>query len=133
MKNVKNIVRIMFCGYIAAVLYLCFTQGEQLPDMPALWFGLPSDKVAHFIMFLPFVPLAYLAFVPFRAAIWKKISLIVIFAAVGFGLAAATEEIQGLLGYRAKDVKDMAADSLGLAAGTLLAVVTMTIDTLRKR
>ena len=51
-----------FCIYIGAILYLCLTKPDNLPQTELLIFGLPADKVAHFTMFLPFPILIYLIF-----------------------------------------------------------------------
>ena len=139
----RHIYTALFCLYILAVCFLCFTRGEQLPDVPSTWFGLPADKVAHFIMFLPYTPLAYLTFAPEKGNIWRKIAVIMISATIGFGLAVATERIQGILavateriqgilGYRAEDALDIFSDSIGLGAGTAITVITATVQHMRR-
>lgn len=133
MKYRRFIYPALFCIYVAAVLFLCFTNGEQLPDVPPVWFGIPADKAAHFIMFCPFVPLSYLAFVPRRTTVWRKFALLAVCAATGAGLAASTEYIQGLLGYRTEDILDMLSDSFGLAAGAVLTAAAVTYEILRKK
>ena len=40
---------------------LCFTSSDKLPDIQKTIFGFPTDKVAHFLMFLPFPILFYMA------------------------------------------------------------------------
>ena len=52
-----------FCIYIGAILYLCLTKPDNLPQTEFLIFGLPADKVAHFTMFLPFPILMYSLYV----------------------------------------------------------------------
>ena len=128
----RHIYTALFCLYILAVCFLCFTKGEQLPDVPSIWFGLPADKVAHFIMFLPYTPLAYLTFAPEKGSIWRKIAVIMISATIGFGLAVATERIQGILGYRSEDALDIFSDSIGLGAGTAITVITATVQHMRR-
>lgn len=129
----RHISAALFCLYILAVCLLCFTKGEQLPDIQSIWFGLPADKVAHFIMFLPFTPLAYVTFAPADKGIWRKLTVALTCTAVGIGLAFATERIQGMLGYRAEDTCDMLADISGLTAGALLSIVIVAIQYRKRR
>lgn len=129
----RHIYTTLFCLYILAVCILCFTNGEQLPDVPSTWFGLPADKVAHFIMFLPYTPLAYLTFAQERGGVWRKTAVIIICAAVGFGLAVATERIQGILGYRTEDARDMLSDFIGLGTGTALTVIAAVIQHMKRQ
>ena len=129
----RHISAVLFCLYILTVCFLCFTKGEQLPDIPSTWFGLPADKVAHFIMFLPFTPLAYVTFAPGSGGAWRKLAVVSVCTAVGVGLAFATERIQGMLGYRAEDTYDMFSDIIGLTAGALLSIATVSIHYLKRR
>ena len=129
----RYIFAVLFCLYILTVCFLCFTKGEQLPDMPSTWFGLPADKVAHFIMFLPFTPLAYATFAPADGGLWRGLAVAMICTAVGVGLAFATERIQGMLGYRTEDTYDMFSDIIGLTAGALLSIATVAIQHLKRR
>ncbi|MBR5103193.1 MAG: VanZ family protein [Bacteroidales bacterium] len=117
MKYRKQISIILFCLYIAAVAFLCFMQGEQLPELPKTWFGIPADKVAHALMFFPFTILGYLSFTSEENTTFQKTVILVILIAVGWGMAYATESIQRLLGYRAYEISDMKADLIGLTAG----------------
>ena len=117
MKYRKQISIILFCLYIAAVAFLCFMQGEQLPELPKTWFGIPADKVGHALMFFPFTILGYLSFTSEENTTFQKTVILVILIAVGWGMAYATESIQRLLGYRAYEISDMKADLIGLAAG----------------
>ena len=56
------LARILFFLYLAAVAFLCFMHVDKLPDVQKFIFGIPTDKIAHFLMFLPFPILAYLAY-----------------------------------------------------------------------
>ena len=120
MKYRKQISFVLFCLYIAAVAILCFTQGKHLPEMPETWLGLPSDKVAHALMFLPFTILGYLSFTSEENSTLKKITVLTILIAFGCGMAYATEIIQRILGYRAYEISDMKADMTGLGIGTFI-------------
>ena len=54
--------RILFAVYLAAVAFLCFGQFSSSQDVPMDLWGIPTDKVVHFLMFFPFPLLACLAF-----------------------------------------------------------------------
>ena len=123
MKYRRQISLVLFCLYIAAVAVLCFTQGEQLPELPNTWFGLPSDKVAHALMFFPFTILGYLSFTSEENSTLQKTAVLAILIAVGCGMAYATESIQRMLGYRAYEISDMKADMIGLGIGAFISIL----------
>lgn len=123
--KVKPVIihRILFVVYILAVSYLCFGHFEPNDDIPRNLFGIPADKVAHFLMFLPFIPLTYLSFYAFKG----KMSSLVLFCAMMFGiggiLAGGIEIVQGMTTYRSKDIFDFVADGLGLCTGVLVTIL----------
>ncbi len=119
-----------FCIYIGAILYLCLTKPDNLPQTEFLIFGLPADKVAHFTMFLPFPVLMHLMFLDSSRTRWKDLLVLVASLALGTGAAFGTEWLQALTQYRSSDINDAYADMKGLAIGALI-VITHT--TLRKR
>lgn len=123
MKYRKQISLVLFCLYIAAVAFLCFTQGEQLPELPKTWFGIPSDKLAHALMFFPFTILGYLSFTSEENSTFQKVIVMTILIAVGCGMAYATESIQRILGYRAYEISDMKADMIGLGIGAFISTL----------
>jgi VanZ family protein len=123
MKYRKQISLVLFCLYIAAVAFLCFTQGEQLPELPKTWFGIPSDKFAHALMFFPFTILGYLSFTSEENSTLQKVIVMTILIAVGCGMAYATESIQRILGYRAYEISDMKADMIGLGIGAFISIL----------
>lgn len=129
MKYRKQISLVLFCLYIAAVAFLCFTQGEQLPELPKTWFGLPSDKVAHVLMFFPFAILGYLSFTSEDNKTLQKVLVLTILIAVGCGMAYATESIQRVLGYRAYDLSDIKADMIGLGIGSFISTLFIIFST----
>ena len=123
MKIRRIIFLLLFCLYIAAVAYLCFARPDNVPSLPESWFGLPADKVAHFIMFLPFPFLGFLAFEGKGTSIWKTAILLIALTALGFAAAVGTEYIQAYLGYRSKEVSDLMADSMGLLSGGIITTI----------
>lgn len=110
---------IFLCLYIAAVAFLCFAKPDDMPQLSTLWFGLPADKVGHFLMFIPFPPLAFLTLCPEDLSIVRRMVLLGLVLALGAGLAIGTEHIQAQLAYRAAETKDFYADAAGLSLGGL--------------
>ena len=123
----RSISIVLFCLYIAAVAYLCFAEPTEMPQLPETWLGLPADKLAHFAMFVPFPPLAYLIFESKTLTIFKKIIILLSILAIGVGTAAGTEQIQAHLAYRSADYKDFIADMAGLTAGAAVTIIYMLI------
>ncbi len=107
----------LFVLYVAAVLFCCFGHFESLPDAGRSFLGIPADKAAHFLMFLPWAALFCLAF-PGKEKNGLAGTLAVIFL-LGFVFAASTEAGQYFTTYREGDLKDLLADTLGLLAGSL--------------
>lgn len=105
--------RVLFAVYLLMIAYICFASQGGLPTFDDWRFAIPADKIVHFTMFLPFPVLLFHSMEKHRN--WHLILVIV----VGCALAAATELIQALIPYRAADLTDFLADSLGLLCGTL--------------
>lgn len=117
------IARILFAMYLVAVAVLCFGKFESSQDMPRELWGIPTDKVVHFLMFFPFPALAYLAFDRYKgnrssSFLWTG----VVFLA-GCAYAAGTELIQSRLSYRSGDPVDFQADFLALAACSVFILI----------
>ena len=119
-KQIKRISLVLFCIYIIAVIALCVIKTDDLPELPKYFLGIPFDKIAHFIMFFPFIILGYASFMPTEKGIWRKITVLGIILLVGCVFAFSTEKIQAMTAYRSYEILDMAADSTGLLIGTLL-------------
>lgn len=104
--------------YLIAIAFLCFISGDSIPVVRATFLGFPTDKVAHFIMFLPFPILAFLSTDWKISKVWKNALLIFCILVVGCGIASLTEYIQSFTPTRTADVKDLYADmiSLGLSS-----------------
>ena len=113
---------IIFCLYIAAVIYLCFAKPDDVPSLEIFFLGLPFDKVGHFIMFTPFPILAYKVFDSGNLTNSRRILLIFAITATGVGLAAMTEFIQSHLAYRSADVHDLFSDLIGICTGVVVAI-----------
>ena len=127
MRIRRIIFLLLFCLYIAAVAYLCFARPDEVPSLPETWFGLPADKVAHFLMFLPFPFLGYIAFEGNGMNWWKKALLMIGLLTIGFALALGTEQVQALLEYRSSDSRDLLADYSGLLSGRIITTIYLLI------
>lgn len=131
MKNRRHIAAIVLCVYIAAVAVLCFIRQDNAPSVSFTLFGIASDKIAHFLMFLPFTMIAYAAFRPDSRRLMPHLLVLLAVVLSGAGLAAGTERIQAALEYRSGDIMDFAADMAGMAAGCIFTVIFI-ISTDRK-
>lgn len=124
MTTPKTILaRILFLLYIAAVAMLCFMRVDKLPDVQKFIFGIPTDKVAHFLMFLPFPILAYLAYDHLTNKLGHAVLFAIATMAFGALLAYGTEYIQGRLPYRSMDLNDFKADLLALAVSCVFVFI----------
>lgn len=119
MTTPKTILsRILFLLYIGLIAMLCFMHVDNLPEVQKTLFGLPTDKVVHFVMFLPFPILAYLAYDHLTNKVWRAAVFAVLNFCLGAILAVITEYVQGYLPYRTKDMADLKADLYALAVCT---------------
>jgi len=111
--------------YLCAIAFLLFSTGDSLPSMSRSIFGLPTDKVAHFVLFAPFPILAFLSFDKETKKVWHTLLFAVVCLILGAGLAALTEYVQTLIPSRVADVKDFYAD---LAALTVSSILVFLVD-----
>ena len=123
MKKLKHIFLGLFCIYLAAVVLLCVISTQNIPELPKSVLGIPMDKMTHFVMFLPFPILGYMAFRPDCKGIWRNFAVLGILCMIGLGFAFSTERLQSMTAYRSYELADMAADSAGIIAGSLMVTV----------
>lgn len=123
----KHISVIILCAYVAAVAVLCFMKGDNIPSMEFSILGIPSDKIAHFMMFVPFPFLTYYTFRTADKIFRKDLTVLLVSLLAGAGFAAGTERIQSMLEYRSGDIMDLAADMTGLLFGCIITIIHMTI------
>ena len=128
----KRIYIILFLLYIAAVATLCFMRPDNLPSVEKDFFGIPVDKAVHFIMFFPYPILSGLSFMYRKLTLGRNILIMLVLIVFGIGMAYGTEAIQRATGYRAYDMADFTADLAGMAAGTILTLIFITIQKTRK-
>ena len=117
--NIKKISMVLFCLYILAVCILCFMKPDDLPQVERTFFGIPLDKVAHFLMFLPFPILSSIPFMNDCKSMKINISLLAIFSIPGAGFAFGTEVLQEFTRYRSRETADLIADIAGIATGSI--------------
>ena len=120
--------RILLCLYIGAVLFLCFAKLPQDQNVPKIFLGIPLDKAAHFLMFLPLVPLMMASFIKDGDRLSRAVAVMAIAFVCGILLAGTTEYIQGLTSYRSRDPFDFAADCSGILAGTIACLTIVTFS-----
>lgn len=133
MTTPKTILaRILFFLYLAAIAFLCFMHVDKLPDVEKILFGIPADKLAHFLMFLPFPILAYLAYDHLTNRFWSAVLFVAATFIIGALLAYGTEYVQGKLPYRSMDINDFKADALALAISSVF-VFIIDVTHLQKR
>ena len=110
----------ILCCYFAVVLTLCLVKPQQIPTLDRTILGIPADKVAHFLMFLPYPAIAYIAFRPSEGRKWRHLLVLIAVFATGTALAMGTEQLQGLSQYRSYEITDFYADVLGMECSALL-------------
>lgn len=119
MKRHGKIFKALFALYVCAVLFLCFGHFESMPEIGKTLLGIPTDKVAHFLMFLPLPVLGYLAFSKEYGKGDGLVKTITWISVLGCIFAALTEAGQMLISFREGDLMDYFADFLGILTGAL--------------
>ena len=115
--------RILFGLYLVAVAVLCFGKFDSAQDVPRALWGIPTDKIVHFLMFFPFPILACLASGGYRGERWQATFRTVIAFLAGCAFAAATEWVQTWLSYRSGDPVDFGADALALLLSSAIVLI----------
>lgn len=124
MTTSKTILsRILFVVYITAVAFLCFSTSESLPTLDKTFLGIPVDKVAHFLMFLPYPLLTFLSFDHKSKKKWASVGFVFLTFASGVLLAGLTEYIQKFIPTRAMDVADFNADCIAILISSILVLI----------
>lgn len=118
----RHMAILLFAFYLAAVAYLCFLKPGSIPVLQQFVFGIPTDKVIHFIMFLPYPVLAYISFRPDRKGVLTHMLTFIAIIAVGAAMAMGVERLQIAAG-RNYDIKDFYANIAGMAAGAAITLI----------
>ena len=119
--------RILFAVYLAAVAFLCFGRFSNSQDVPMDLWGIPMDKVVHFLMFFPFPLLACLAFGGYRGTPGQAVLKTAAGFLAGCAFAAGTEWIQTRLPYRSGDPVDFQADALALLLSSIIVLLLVLV------
>lgn len=120
--------RFLMLLYAVTVCLLCFGHFDGSISMGEDWFGIPKDKAAHFLMFLPFPILMYMAFHTHRGKPWRLILFMVLTILIGAAVGGGIELLQMTTAYRSCDIMDFRADCLGLLAGSVLTMMYAAIS-----
>lgn len=128
MEKRRLIARILLILYIITLCTLCFIRIEPGIDFESTWFGLPKDKIVHFLMFLPYPVITYFAFCKEKRTHISFMLFMVTVIVTGIAIGAATEIIQSMTSYRSADINDLRADSLGVFAGSLIILLYAVIS-----
>ncbi len=122
MMKKRNILTLsLFIIYLGAVAYCCFGHFSELPDMGKdTLFGIPTDKVVHFLMFFPFPILCFLTFTGRTQKPLHTMLIVGCVFTIGCVIAAATEIGQSFTDYRSGDILDFAADATALAVSSIM-------------
>ena len=116
--------RILFVVYLIAVAWLCFGDFHSLPSVEKSLWGIPTDKIVHFVMFFPFPVLAYFAFDRYAEKFWPSVLWTLVSLMAGALVAAGTEYGQArLTTWRSGDPNDFKADLMALAASTVIVLI----------
>lgn len=121
MRGKLHIVfKIVVLLYAVAVGVLCFAKfdPEFIQEQSQLLHL--TDKDVHFLMFLPFVPLIYLAFASSKWGMRKTLMFSARMVVVAVAVASMIELIQGQTGYRGEDLWDALAGIGGAATGAVI-------------
>ena len=119
------LARIVFAAYILAVLVLCFGKFSTSEDVPMELWGIPTDKIVHFLMFFPFPLLAYLAFDRYKGRRGPSLSWTGLAFVAGCVFAAFTELVQSRLPYRSGDPADFQADLAAILASSIIVLIVI--------
>ena len=118
----RHLAILLFALYLATVAYLCFLKPGSIPVLRQFIFGIPTDKIIHFMMFLPYPFLAYTSFRPDRKGICAHLIVLAAILIVGAAMSMGVERLQIAAG-RNYDIKDFYANIAGMAAGAAITTV----------
>jgi VanZ like family. len=127
----RNIIgSVLLVAYLAAVAYCCLGRFSSVPSVPTSFFGIPTDKIVHFVMFFPFPILAFLTFDRHTTKPWHSILMASVAFLAGCLIAGGTEIAQSFTDYRSCDKLDFLSDVLSLA---LSSVIVLSVDLWKMR
>ena len=121
--NTKWVFRVLLILYLAVVAWLCFGHFDNIQKIPRSFWGIPTDKIVHFLMFFPFPILSFLAFDRFTTRWWQSVLFVGAVFLVGCLIAGGTELGQLQTSYRSGDIADFFADGLALGISSLIVLI----------
>lgn len=123
-RKSRILFRVLLVIYLVAVGFLCLGSFDNLPSVNRSIFGIPTDKVVHFLMFLPYPLLCFLAFDSRTEKRWQSILFVLLTFVSGIALAFASEWAQGhLTTHRVSDPKDATADILAISLSCIIVYI----------
>lgn len=128
LKSAKILINTLYIIYLAMVLFLCFYKFSSTGlNLSGYFLGIRLDRYAHFAMFFPYPFITWLTCrYTTDIGFIKKHAIAITFIS-GLVFACLTEVCQDLFfKSRQGDVFDFAADSISIAAGTIIIAITGT-------
>ena len=122
----RKVFVVLFVFYMGVLIYLYFGKFPSFIKLPRTIMNIPSDKVGHFLMFLPYPFLAHgSSFTGKRK--WRDLLFVHL---SGIVIAFTFELLQSTLAsYRTTDPWDLVANVASITIATLLLAV---IDLFKK-
>jgi len=134
MKISVHIWRVLLVVYLIVVCYLCFWNFQPSTSIPWSIWGIPTDKIIHFLMFLPAAPLFFLSLPrKWLPNVWVKLAWLVATALAGAAVAAFTELGQAFTAYRTSDITDFFFDCYSIGGATVITMIIVIVAELVRR
>lgn len=117
-----TVILILFIIYLGLIGFLYYANISPKANVPKFLWGIATDKVAHFCMFLPYPFLAHGSFVGKRK--WRNLVFVIL---SGIILAFALELTQERLApYRTTDPWDLVYNIAAISiSSTILAIIDL--------
>lgn len=117
---VNSLIKSLFFVYLIVILsIMIFTINTEDIKAPDLLFGIEIDKVVHFLVFLPYPFLLWLAFNK-RFIKHRNLFICFLIPLTGLLFAIATELLQSLNPTRDFDIFDILANILSIIFASLV-------------
>lgn len=124
-KLFHRLILVVFAAYLATLALLYFGNFKISPDMPRELWGIPMDKIAHFLMFLPYPFLAHRSLTGKRK--WRNLVFVIL---SGIVLAYCLELTQHTVNpLRTSDPWDLLTN---IASITVASFILSLVDLIRK-
>lgn len=126
-KKFKLASRLFLFLYIVLVAFLVLFDFSNGPQVPTVLWGIPTDKIVHFLMFTPYPILLYGSLHDITDKPYGHLALLLIIMVTGCILAFLTEYAQSFTDYRSPDPLDFLADVTGMFASAFLILLSSAI------